>query len=144
VKIYLASSWRNLQQPNLVRVLRSAGLEVYDFRHPREGDNGFGWHELDENWQRWTIREYARSLNHPKAKIGFASDFGGMRWADCCVLLLPCGRSAHLEAGWFAGQGKPLHILLSQDKFEPELMYKMATSINCTVDELLVTLGVEP
>ena len=31
-KIYLASSWRNERQPELVRTLRQAGHEVYDFR----------------------------------------------------------------------------------------------------------------
>ncbi len=141
MKIYVASSWRNLQQPNIVRALRLAGFEVYDFRHPHDGNNGFGWHELDDNWQHWSIEEYVWRLQFSKAEEGFALDFGGMQWADCCVLALPCGRSAHLEAGWFVGAGKPLHILLSQNQFEPELMYKMATSLNCSLDELLASLG---
>ena len=47
-----------------------------------------------------------------------------MEWADAFVLLMPCGRSAHLEAGWAIGAGKPTAILLSAG--EPELMYKMA------------------
>lgn len=54
----------------------------------------------------------------------------GMEWADVCVLVLPCGRSAHLEAGWFAGKGKPVFVL-TQDGEEPELMAKMCTEI-CT------------
>jgi hypothetical protein len=53
------------------------------------------------------------------------------------VLQLPCGRSAHLEAGWFAGRGKPVIILLHDGGddwldpglVQPELMYKMATAI---------------
>lgn len=141
MKIYVASSWRNLHQPLIVRDLRSHGFEVYDFRNPCEGNHGFGWHELHPDWQRWSIEEYRWYLDFQKAEEGFASDFGGMQWADCCVLVLPCGRSAHLEAGWFVGAGKPLHILLSQDKFEPELMYKMATSLNCSFGELLASLG---
>ena len=39
---------------------------------------------------------------------------------------MPCGRSAHLEAGWAIGQDKPTCILLC-DKQDPELMYKMAS-----------------
>ncbi len=46
-------------------------------------------------------------------------------WADACVLLLPCGRSAHLELGWFVGQGKATCILHSHEMMEPELMSKM-------------------
>jgi nucleoside 2-deoxyribosyltransferase len=43
---------------------------------------------------------------------------------DACVLVMPCGRSAHLEAGFAIGAGKPTAILISEG--EPELMYKMA------------------
>ena len=33
-KIYVASSWRNREQPSVVKALREAGHEVYDFRNP--------------------------------------------------------------------------------------------------------------
>lgn len=35
-KIYVASSWHNQDQPQIVRFLRNLGHEVYDFRHPTE------------------------------------------------------------------------------------------------------------
>lgn len=41
MKIYVASSWRNAYQPQVVDALRKEGNEVYDFRNPAEGDNGF-------------------------------------------------------------------------------------------------------
>jgi len=124
-KIYLASSWRNLLQPQLVKALRDAGHEVYDFRNPGPGKRGFGWSEIDPQWRDWTPNEFRRHLIDPIAQRGFANDWNGMEWADTCVMLMPCGRSAHLEAGYFAGAGKPLIILLAEDQ-EPELMYKMA------------------
>lgn len=34
MKIYVASSWRNLLQPAVVHVLRRCGHDVYDFKHP--------------------------------------------------------------------------------------------------------------
>lgn len=34
-RIYLASSWRNEHQPRILALLRDAGHEVYDFRHPQ-------------------------------------------------------------------------------------------------------------
>jgi hypothetical protein len=37
VKIYVASSWRNGQQQDVVARLRAAGHEVYDFRAPDAG-----------------------------------------------------------------------------------------------------------
>jgi len=58
---------------------------------------------------------------HPVAKAGFALDKAGMDKADCCVLVLPSGRSAHLEAGYMAGEGKPVFTLVLEP-CEPELM----------------------
>jgi len=55
-------------------------------------------------------------------------------WADACVLVMPCGRSAHLEAGYFVGANKRLVILI--DDGEPELMYKLADKVYITVDEV--------
>lgn len=33
-RIYVASSWRCVEQPRIVALLRGAGHEVYDFRNP--------------------------------------------------------------------------------------------------------------
>src|SRR6266851_9694696 len=121
-KIYLASSWRNQEQPTLVSFLRNAGHEVYDFRNPPDGiPNGFRWSKLDPDWQAWKATTYRKMLGRPLAQQGFNSDFTGMKWADVGVLLLPCGRSAHLELGWMAGAGKRT-IILTRDGEEPELM----------------------
>ena len=62
-----------------------------------------------------------------------------MKWADACVLLLPCGRSAHLELGWMAGTGKQTIVLMEVAE-EPELMYGLCDTIALTVDEVLVAL----
>lgn len=135
-RIYVASSWRCEVQPAVVQALREAGHEVYDFRHPPAG-TGFAWSEIDPEWVDWDIDQYRSKLDHPRAVAGFASDFDAMRWADTFVLVLPCGRSAHLELGWAVGQGKRTAILLSQDGFEPELMYRMVDQLATSLGELL-------
>lgn len=140
-RIYVASSWRNQEQPGVVSALRNAGHEVYDFRNPPNGVPGFAWSEIDPNWQSWSAPEYRRLLTtHPVAARGYVTDMRGMEWADVCVLVLPCGRSAHLEAGWFAGRGKRC-IILTRDGEEPELMALMATDICISIDEVLSALG---
>jgi len=140
-KIYVASSWRNSQQPTVVEQLRGAGHEVYDFRNPPNGSGGFGWRSIDPGWRDWTAEEYRRILvTHPAASHGFLSDLRAMQWADVCVLVLPCGRSAHLEAGWFCGAGKPC-IILTRDGEEPELMALLATTICVSLPEVLRALG---
>ena len=139
-RIYVASSWRNPHQPGVVEVLRQNGHAVYDFRNPPTGVPGFAWSEIDPDWQAWTASRYRDLLlTHPVASRGFVTDLRGMQWADTCVLVLPCGRSAHLEAGWFAGQGKRC-IILTRDGEEPELMALLATDICVSVDEVLVAL----
>lgn len=130
MRIYVASSWRNKRQPEVVRSLREAGHEVYDFRNPEPGDHGFQWSAIDPDWQNWTPEQYLAALEHPIAKSGFGKDMQALDWCEVCVLVLPCGRSAHLEAGYARGSGKATLILLDETS-EPELMYKMCW---CTAD----------
>jgi hypothetical protein len=142
-RVYVASSWRNSLQPNIVAALRRRGLEVYDFRNPGPGDKGFGWSAVDPDWLTWKPADWRKALDHPIAQAGYASDRGGMDWAGCCVLVLPCGRSAHLEAGYMAGQGKPV-FTLALEQTEPELMTLLlgpASNICTTMPELFDRLG---
>lgn len=140
MKLYVASSWRNVHQAGVVAALRAAGHEVYDFRNPSPGDNGFHWHEIEDEWMQWDAERFRSALTHPIADRGFGKDWGAMQWADAAVLVLPCGRSAHIEAGYFCGAKKPLIIMLL-GKNEPELMYKMANAICVTIDEVVVWLS---
>lgn len=138
-RIYVASSWRNPYQPNVVDRLRMAGHECYDFRNPPHGDSGFSWRQIDPEWEHWSPEKYRELLlTNPIASHGFISDLRGMQWADTCVLVLPCGRSAHLEAGWFCGAGKRCIILLADG--EPELMNLLATDICLSIDEVIAAL----
>jgi hypothetical protein len=140
MRIYVASSWRNHDQPAVVRRLRAAGHEVYDFRHPAEGNDGFSWRSIDPNWERWTPDALRRGLQHATAEEGFNFDMSALRWCEACVLVQPCGRSAHLELGWAVGAGKRTIVYLA-DGCEPELMYKMCAHMATTLDEVCGFLG---
>ena len=128
MKIYVASSWRNPHQPRVVELLRELNHEVYDFRNPAPGNKGFAWSDIDEDWEQWTTEQYLAALKHPIAEKGFNLDFDAMKWADACVMILPCGRSANTEAGWMKGAGKKVFIY-SPVKQEPELMYKIYDNV---------------
>jgi len=136
VKVYVASSWRNKYQPDVVCDLQGAGFEVYDFRNPEEGNHGFHWSEIDPDWKNWTISQYMDALKHPVAEKGFTLDFDALKAADVCVLVLPCGRSAHLEAGYFVGSRKPL-LIYCPERIEPELMYKMADAVYGKIESVI-------
>lgn len=139
-KIYVASSWRNNYQQDVVRALRGAGHEVYDFKNPRPNDYGFQWSEIDPDWQDWNTIEYFECLKHPIADSGFASDMNALSECDVCVLVLPSGRSAHIEAGFAAGAGKKL-IVMIPEKIEPELMYKMTDHWVQSINDLLLEVA---
>ena len=144
MKIYVASSWRNHIQDIIVLTLRGVGHEVYDFRHPAPGDNGFAWSEIDPDWQKWSTSEFRIALSSAPAERGFGLDMDALRWCDACVLVLPCGRSAHLELGWACGAGKKTMALALEEvgPHEPELMYKMLDLPVCiSIHEMIEMLG---
>jgi hypothetical protein len=152
--VYVASSWRNPMQPGVCATLRAAGIDHYDFRNPPLL-TGFSWREVRPetvpasvhgiapkgiDWE--SVETYQAMIEHPRAVEGFDADFGAMQRADTFVLVLPCGKSAHLELGWAVGAGKRTAILL-EDPVEPELMYKMVDYLAPSLFDLLGWLGVE-
>lgn len=135
MKLYVASSWKNASQGYVVKRLRDEGHQVFDFKEQA----GF----CQVNWNRENIRspgQFLSDLDSPELCKRFNIDYKGMQWADGCVMVLECGKSAHLELGWFLGKGKPGWILLT-DKVEPELMYNLATDFALTVDELCLMVN---
>jgi hypothetical protein len=125
LNIYVASSWRNMLQPAIVLALRACGHDVYDFRSPAPGNDGFRWSEIDPVWENWTPQQYRDALQHPIAKAGYAHDIGALRRCDAVVLVLPSGRSASWEFGYAMGQGKRGSVV-QLGNVEPELMYSEA------------------
>jgi len=138
-RIYVASSWRNPYYPEVVARLREAGHQVYDFRNPPHGGNGFRWTDIDDNALNWSFGEYAEGLHHPKAERQFKADLEALGWADTCVLVLPSGRSAHTEAGWMAGAGRKVIVYIPEME-EPELMYKLFDAVVGNLEDLLKSL----
>jgi nucleoside 2-deoxyribosyltransferase len=136
VKIYVASSWKNVRQPGIVDILRQCGHEVYDFRHPSPGDSGFSWKEVMPNHgKRVSPVQYREALQHPIAQAGYAKDINALRSCDAVVFVLPCGRSASWEFGYAMGQGKPGYVVMFEDE-EPDLMFSEARILT-NIGELL-------
>lgn len=141
--IYVASSWRNPLYEGVLAVLHAAQLTYYDFTHPVAGNAGFHWHEIDPGWQQWSPEQYREALSHPLAKSGFTFDMDALKACDTLLLVLPCGRSAHLELGYAIGAGKKTIIYYPSDmQMEPELMYKAADHLCLSMGEVLAALDV--
>jgi len=83
-------------------------------------------------------------FNYWKSWAGFHSDKNGLDWCDTVVLVLPSGRSAHLEAGYAVGQGKDVFVVGPPIKGEFDLMHGFfSENIYYTADQLLRALVVK-
>ena len=87
--------------------------------------------------------EYLQAIQHPRAIEGFDADMDALRDADIVVLVLPCGKSAHLELGWAVGAGKRTCVYVPEETLTPELMYRMVDHIAPDMMDLLAWLGVQ-
>lgn len=124
-RVYVASSWRCPRQQEVVAALRAQGHDVFDFREhpvpcPPWGEMGYG--------PTWTADESLAALSDPRANVVYSRDMTALVEADTTVLVMPCGRSAHLELGFARGAGQRTAVLLA-DGFEPEIMQMMADFI---------------
>lgn len=119
-----AAAWRHV--PTAARSCDIGGPEAA----PRKGLDWVG------------VQTYKWMVEHPTAIAGYNADFRAMTMADTFVMILPCGKSAHLELGWAVGAGKRTAILL-EDPVEPELMYRMVDHLASSLFDLLGWLGVE-
>lgn len=110
MKVYLASSWRHPDLDAIRNALRGQGIEVYDFRE----QGGFNWRDvLGCDPARISQYEVLAALSRPEALAQFNVDLEALQECDVLLLVLPSGRSAHLEAGYFAGRGKPVFTLFA-------------------------------
>lgn len=140
MKIYIASSWKNEGLVlSLAKLFRTWGHEVDCFADVSTGRYVFHWSEIGDR----NSFDAISFLNGPQAKKAFAQDKAKLDWADCVVLVLPSGRSAHLEAGYAKGQGKKLYIIGDFPKGEFDVMYGFADGMYREILELQDVLQID-
>lgn len=137
--IYLIGSLRNPNIPLIGDRLRAEGIEVFD-------DWFAAGPEADDKWQEF---EQGRGRNFRMALYGwhagnvFRFDKTHLDRAKAAVLVLPAGKSAHLELGYVIGQGKPGYVLFDGEPERFDVMYRFATDVFFSVDELVANLKQE-
>jgi hypothetical protein len=131
--IYLIGSLRNPKIPQIAKELRGDGHFVFD-------DWFSPGPQCDDEWQKYEHergRSYKEALEGHHAEHQFAFDLKHIRAAEVGVLVLPAGKSGHMELGYMIGRGQRGYILLEEP--EParyDLMYKFAHGIAETLEEL--------
>lgn len=137
MRVYLIGSLRNAEVPALAQTLRSAGHEVFD-----------SWYaagpEADDYWQRYVTERglsYDEALREFAAQHVFNFDKAHLDRADAVVLVLPAGKSGHLELGYSVGKGRRAFILLPPgDVGRYDVMYAFAEKVCATMAELIEAL----
>ncbi|MEK3722289.1 LexA family protein [Paenibacillus sp. FSL H8-0034] len=134
-RIYLASSWKNAELVKGIKgLLVSSGFEVDAFCDPSEDRFVFSFDLLPniENLNARTV------LQEPIVQRAFQEDKKWLDWADTVLLILPAGKSAHLEAGYAAGAGK--RLVIYQDEFpagEYDVMYGFADLVSSDLQGII-------
>ena len=126
----MASSWKNQQSVLLLtQFLRDKGHEVDCFCDTSLGRFVFHWSEFfgpvteeeaEKRKYEWNAQTF---LLQEKTQRAFAEDKKWLDWSEGVVLVLPAGRSAHLEAGYAVGQGKPVWAYGEFPAGEFDVMY---------------------
>lgn len=134
--VYIMGSMRNAQVPKVAKVLRLAGWDAFD-----------DWHctgpESDDFWQKYEKqrrRSYAEALAGWHARDVFEFDKKHLDRCDIGVLVLPAGKSAHIELGYLVGCGKKAYILMDGEPDRFDLMYLFATKVFTSLEDLLKEL----
>lgn len=130
---YVIGSLRNEQIPVIgARLRKETGYEIFD-------DWFSPGPKADDYWKAY---EEARGRNYKQALQGWAGkhvfefDKFHIDRADFGILILPAGKSGHLELGYMIGCGKPGFILLDKpDRWD--VMYQFATAIFFNEEEMI-------
>lgn len=136
MEIYLIGSLRNPQVPRLANWLRKRGLNVFD-QWFAPGPHA------DDFWRDYTKlrgQSYKEALNDYAAKHIFQFDKHHIDRCSVGVMLMPAGKSGHLELGYMIGCGKPGFILFDKEPKRYDVMVQFATDVFFSKEELLKTL----
>ncbi len=137
MNIYLIGSLRNLQVPVVASKLRDAGHGVFD-----------DWYAAgptaDDSWQAYEQGNgytLAEALTGHAARHTFELDRKHILRSDAVVLLMPAGKSGHLELGFAVGSGKLGYVLFDKEPERWDVMYCFADDVFTSIEDLLVELA---
>jgi nucleoside 2-deoxyribosyltransferase len=117
--IYLIGSLRNENIPIIGNQLREIGFEVFD-------DWFSPGPEADEFWRKYEKTKnstYKQALNGWAGKHIFEFDKSHLDRSDIAILVMPAGKSCHLELGYMVGCGKKCFVLFDEEPERWDIMY---------------------
>lgn len=132
---FLASRWRNRDQVlDLAHKIREKGKTLYCFLEASHSVDRVN-NDPEEDMAKFEARDWKHDSY---IRDVFDNDMNAECEARALILLLPAGKSAHIEAGAAYGMGKEC-ILIGEQK-EAESLYLIFDKHYNTPEEFLVTL----
>ncbi len=119
----------------LVKSIEENGYSCYNFLHkPVIADKAdLSWEEQME-----ILESHTDFWNDPIHRHHFEKDMEGLANADTVVMLLPCGKAAHMEAGVAFGLKKRMVLIGEVEK--PETLYLMFTEHYPDIESFLLRI----
>ena len=138
-RVYIVGSLRNPEIPVLGNKIRELGYVVFD-------DWFAAGPEADDKWRDYELAKgtstMEAALNGHAAKHVFEFDYSHLAAADIVVLLLPAGKSGHMELAWAQGRGKKCHVVYSEEPERWDVMYQLIPNRHYSIDALLKALTI--
>jgi hypothetical protein len=96
--------------------------------------------EADDKWMQYEKdrgHDFIAALDGYAANHVYEFDKHHLDTASAVCLVLPAGKSGHLEFGYCVGRGIPAFILLAQEPERFDVMYRFATEVVNSVPDLV-------
>lgn len=131
--VYIIGSLRNENIPKVAASLREVGLDVFDdwYSAGKDADDYL------RDYYRERGMKYSEVLSSYSARHIFEFDKKHLDRCDCAVLVLPAGKSGHLELGYVIGKGKPGYILMDGEPERVDIMHSFATKVFMNKEEMI-------
>jgi|GEM_PF-853335 len=134
--IYLIGSLRNPEVVQFANDLEQQGFEAFaDWQSPGPDADDFL-----RDYSKARGRNYKQTLQSHAARHIFEFDLHHIKRCDAAIMLMPAGKSGHLELGYVRGLGKPGYILFDKEPERVDVMYQFATDIFFKKEELFQEL----
>jgi len=136
--IYIIGALNNWNVVDFANELQALGFEAFaDWITPGpEADNFLLKYAKLRGWS------YKQALESHAAKHVFEFDKSHIDRSDIVVMLMPAGKSGHLELGYARGCGKPGYILFDKEPERLDIMYQFASGIFFSKNELFAELKI--
>jgi hypothetical protein len=132
---FVSGRWRNKANVlDLTYKIRSKGYKVYCFLEAEHSKERFN-NDPEEDMKNFEKLDWH---NDPYVKNIFHNDMEAEKQSKIFVMLLPAGKSCHIEAGAAYGMGKQC-ILIGEQK-EAESLYLIFNDTYSSIEEFLNTI----